>query len=126
VYARARGDASPKDDFSAVCTRCSYFHVSSQTGTHARELSVNPSHDRHDVAERAEERAPQRRAGACLSRETDAREDLSACARRAERIVSLLPRSGRTPSTPPGAIKVAIWRRRATERQQIPHLSDDE
>ena len=119
VYARARGDASPKDDCSAVCTRCSYLHASSQTGTHARELSVNPSHDRHDVAERAEERAPQRRAGTCLPRETDAREGVFACARRVERIGSLLPRSGRTPSTPPGAI-VAIRRRRATERRRIP------
>ena len=124
MYARARGDASPKDDCSAVCTRCSYLHASSQIGAHARELSVNPSHDRHDVAERAEERAPQRRAGTCLPRETDAREGVFACARRAERIGSLLPRSGRTPSTPPGAIKVAIWRRRATERRRIPECCE--
>ena len=120
MYARAQGDASLKDACSTVRTRRSHLHALSQTGTHAHELSVNPSHDRHDVAERAEARAPQRRAGTCLLCDTDAREGVSACARRAERIRFLLPRSGRAPPTPPGPIKVAIWRRRATERRQIP------
>ena len=94
-----------------MCTRCSYLHASSQTGTHARELSVNPSHDRHDVAERAEERR-----SAAGDAETDAREGVFACARRRRQFPP--PSLGRTPSTA-GAIKVAIWRRRATERRRI-------
>ena len=85
MYARAQGDASLKDACSTVRTRRSHLHALSQTGTHAHELSVNPSHDRHDVAERAEARAPQRRAGTCLLCDTDAREGVYACARRAGR-----------------------------------------